>query len=131
MQKDINFNCPNCKSNKYKSKTTMGKKYNEGPYKDVVSEIQCSVCFMDIPANISENINIKNLDKFHKLWINIYKPAHKLDAPKCSRCYRFYWEIEKYLYEKNIQSKDIFYQTYNPQKGVGNLVCKICDPDAF
>ena len=119
MQKDINFNCP------------KGKKYNEGPYKDVVSEIQCSACFMDIPANISENINIKNLDKFHKLWINIYKPAHKLDAPKCSRCYRFYWEIEKYLYEKNIQSKDIFYQTYNPQKGVSNLVCKICDPDAF
>ncbi len=58
MQKDINFNCPNCKSNKYKSKTTMGKKYNEGPYKDVVSEIQCSVCFMDVPANLSENINI-------------------------------------------------------------------------
>ena len=70
MQKDINFNCPNCKSNKYKSKTTMGKKYNEGPYKDVVAEIQCSTCFMDIPTNISENINIKNLDKFHKLWIN-------------------------------------------------------------
>ena len=80
---------------------------------------------------VRENININNLDKFHKLWIDIYKPAHKLDAPKCSRCYRFYWEIEKYLYEKNIQSKDIFYQKYNPQKGVGNLVCKICDPYAF
>ena len=40
MQKDINFNCPKCKSNKYKSKSTMGKKYNEGPYKDVVAEIQ-------------------------------------------------------------------------------------------
>ena len=39
MQKDINFNCPNCKSNKYKSKTTMGKKYNEGPYKDVISDL--------------------------------------------------------------------------------------------
>ena len=33
----------------------------------------------------------------------------------------FFWEIEKYLYEKNIQSKDIFYQTYNPQKGVFSL----------
>ena len=131
MQKDINFNCPNCYSNKYNSKTLMGKKNNEGPYKDVISEIQCSDCFMDIPSNLSENINIKNLDKFRKLWINIYKPTHKLDAPKCSRCYRFYWEIEKYLFEKNIQSKDIFYQTYNPQKGVGNLVCKICDPGAF
>ena len=104
MQKDINFNCPNCKSNKYKSKTTMGKKYNEGPYKDVVSEIQCSACFMDIPTNISENINIKNLDKFHKLWINIYKPAHKLDAPKCSRCYRFIGKL------KNICLKKIFNQ---------------------
>ena len=36
-----------------------------------------------------------------------------------------------FLFEKNIQSKDIFYQTYNPQIGVGNLVCKICEPDAF
>ena len=73
MQKDINFNCPNCKSNKYKSKSTMGKKYNEGPYKDVVSEIQCSACFMDIPTNISENINI-----FRYICWNIHKACRTL-----------------------------------------------------
>ena len=35
------------------------------------------------------------------------------------------------LFENNIPTKDIFYQAYNPQKGVGSLVCKICDPSAF
>ena len=44
MQNNIHFNCPNCSSNKYFGKTTMGKKYKEGPYKNVISEIQCSIC---------------------------------------------------------------------------------------
>ena len=131
MQKDINFNCPNCYSNKYKSKTTIGKKYNDGPYKDVVSEIQCSRCFMDIPSNLSENINKKFLDDYRKLWNDVYKPIHKLDAAKCSKCYRYYWEIEKFLFKNKISSNDIFYQTYNPKKNIGDLVCKICDPEAF
>ena len=56
---------------------------------------------------------------------------HLRHAPRCSKCSRVYWEIEKFLSENNINTKDIFYQTYNPQKGAGNLVCKICDPTAF
>ena len=37
----------------------------------------------------------------------------------------------KYLFDNNVTKKDIFYQIYNSQKGVGDLVCKICDPTAF
>ena len=131
MQNKINFNCPNCNSKKFISRTTMGKKYSEGPYKSVEYEIQCLKCFMDIPSNISENINEKDLDKNKYLWNEIYKPYHILEAAKCYKCERFYWDIEKYFFKNNIHAKDIFYQTYNPQKGIGNLVCKICDPAAF
>ena len=131
MQKFNNFNCPNCNSTKYIRRNTIGKKYNDGPYKNVNYEIQCSECFIDIPSNLSENIKKKDLDECKKLWNNIYKPFHKLDAPKCSKCYRFYWEIEKYLFQNNISSNDIFYQNYNPLYGGGSLVCKICDPSAF
>tara|TARA_Y100000996_G_C22092184_1_gene466241 strand:+ start:13 stop:411 length:399 start_codon:yes stop_codon:yes gene_type:complete len=131
MQDLTNFTCPNCDSTKYFGKTSIGKKYKDGPYKDVNSEIQCSRCFMDIPSNISENINKINLNNCKRLWNEVYKPVHKLDAAKCTKCNRFYWEIEKYLFNNNIFSKDIFYQVFNPQKGAGDLVCKICDPSAF
>ncbi len=131
MQDFTNFHCPNCNSKSFIGKTTIGKKYTDGPYKDVNSEIQCSECFMDIPANLCENIKKNNLYINRKLWNDIYKPAHKLDAAKCSKCYRYYWEIEKYLFINNISTKDIFYQTYSPQSGGGSLVCKICDPSSF
>ena len=128
---NINFICPNCNSNNYIGKTTSGKKYTEGPYSNVKTEIQCGNCFMDIPSNLCENILEDDKDKISKTWIEIYKPFHKLDAAKCSKCHRYYWEIEKFLFEKEIASKDIFYQNYNPQKGGGDLICKICDPSAF
>ena len=69
--------------------------------------------------------------KCKKLWNEVYKPEHLKHAAKCSKCFRTYWEIEKYLFNKNIPRKDIFYQTYNPNNGLGNLVCKICDPQSF
>ena len=128
---NINFICPNCNSNNYIGKTTSGKKYTEGPYRNVKTEIQCANCFMDIPSNLCENILEDDIDKISKTWIEIYKPFHKLDAAKCSKCHRYYWEIEKFLFEKEISTKDIFYQNYNPQKGGGDLICKICDPSAF
>ena len=131
MQNYIHFNCPNCNSTKYFGKTTMGKKLKEGPYKNVISEIQCSICFMDIPSNLCENISINELDNKKKIWNDIYKPYHKLDAAKCSKCLKFYWEIEKYLFQNKISTKDIFYQNYNPISGTGDLVCKICDPKSF
>ena len=128
---NINFICPNCNSNNCIGKTTSGKKYTEGPYRNVKTEIQCANCFMDIPSNLCENILEDDKDKISKTWIEIYKPFHKLDAAKCSKCHRYYWEIEKFLFEKEISTKDIFYQNYNPQKGGGDLICKICDPSAF
>ena len=131
MQNNIHFNCPNCNSTTYFGKTTMGKKYNDGPYQNVISEIQCSICFMDIPSNLCENISEDLVQISKKLWIEKYKPEHIKHAAKCSKCYRSYWEIEKYLFDNNVTKKDIFYQIYNSQKGVGDLVCKICDPTAF
>ena len=131
MQLIKNFNCPNCNSTKYIGKTSMGKKYVDGPYKMVTSEIQCSKCFMDIPSNLSENIKKNDLNQNKKLWFEIYKPIHQIDAAKCSKCYRFYWEIEEKLFKEKISTKDIFYQTYNLQTRGDNLVCKICDPSAF
>ena len=35
------------------------------------------------------------------------------------------------LSKNNISAKDIFYQTYNPKKSIGDLICKICDPSSF
>ena len=127
----LDFTCPNCNSNRYIGKTSIGKKYEEEPYKNVSSEIQCAICFIDIPSNISENILTKNKKEMSKLWINVYKPSHKKNAAQCSKCFRYYWEIEKYLFDNSISSKDIFYQTYNPKRSIGDLICKICDPQSF
>ena len=128
---NINFYCPNCSSTNYIGKTIIGKKYYEGPYKNIEAEIQCGECFMDIPSNLCENISESEKEIKSKLWLDKYKPFHKKDAAKCSRCYRYYWEIEKYLFLNKIITNDIFYQTYNPQKRGGDLICKICDPSAF
>ena len=89
----MNFLCPNCNSNTHLSKHSLGKKFTDGPYKLVNFEIQCSECFMDIPSNLSENIEKINLDKCRKLWNDVYKPAHTLEAAKCSKCFRYYWDI--------------------------------------
>ena len=127
----FSFKCPNCDSYKYLNKHSFGKKISSGPYKNVHTEIQCANCFIDIPSNLCENINSKDFNLVKKSWFDEYKPLHLNHAAKCSKCSRFYWEIEKFFSKNKINSKDIFYQTYNPQKGVGNLVCKICDPTAF
>ena len=55
-----------------------------------------------------------------------------MDAAKCSKCFRFYWEIEKYLFQNKISTKDIFYQKIIILESVaGDLVCKIYDPKSF
>ena len=131
LSNKINFFCPNCSSDKYIGKTTIGKNYKDEPYKNVTSEIQCAKCFMDIPSIISENISPDKQNEISKLWNEIYKPSHKENAAQCSKCFRYYWEIEKYLFENNISTKDSFYQTYNPKKSLGDLICKICDPSSF
>ena len=127
----MNFLCPNCGSTDFLSKHSIGKKYNEGPYINVKYEIQCSECFMDIPSNLCENINVNKINDLKKLWIDDYKPIHLNEAAKCSKCLRNYWDIEKYLFLNNESTKDIFYQTFNSNKEVGDLICKICDPTSF
>ncbi len=127
----MNFLCPNCGSTDFISKHSIGKKYKEGPYINVKYEIQCSECFMDIPSNLCENINVNKINDVKKLWIEDYKPLHLNEAAKCSKCLRKYWDIEKYLFLNNESKKDIFYQTFNSNKEIGDLVCKICDPSAF
>tara|TARA_B100001027_G_C16201441_1_gene300777 strand:- start:110 stop:496 length:387 start_codon:yes stop_codon:yes gene_type:complete len=127
----MKYLCPNCGSNDYLSKHSTVNKFIELPYSNVYSEIQCAKCFIDIPSNLCENINPKDTNLVKKAWFEEYKPVHLKHAAKCSKCSRFYWEIENFFSGIKINSKDIFYQTYNPQKGVGNLVCKICDPAAF
>ncbi len=127
----MNFLCPNCNSSKYIGKHSIGKNFKNGMYQNVFFEIQCSSCFMDIPSILSENISNDKIQEVKNLWNDKYKPEHIENAPKCSTCSKKYWEIEKFLSDKNILSKDIFYQTYNPSKGVGDLVCRICDPSAF
>ena len=127
----MKFLCPNCGSKKCLSKHSIGKNFNEGPYINVKFEIQCAYCFMDIPSILSENIDINKINEVRSLWIDKYKPVHLKQAAKCSKCNRKYWEIEKFLFEKQISIKDIFYQTFNQNKKIGDLICKICDPKAF
>ena len=127
----MNFLCPNCGSTDFLSKHSIGKKYKEGPYINVKYEIQCSECFMDIPSNLCENINFNKINDVKKLWIEDYKSIHVNEAAKCSKCLRKYWDIEKYLFLNNESTKDIFYQTFNSNKDIGDLICKICDPTAF
>tara|TARA_Y100001970_G_C14004136_1_gene734929 strand:+ start:39 stop:425 length:387 start_codon:yes stop_codon:yes gene_type:complete len=125
------FLCPNCGSKKFLSKHSIGKSYKEGPYINVKYEIQCSECFMDIPSNLCENINVNKINYIKKVWNEDYKPIHLNDAAECSKCFRKYWDIEKYLFLNNESTKDIFYQTFNSNKEVGDLICKICDPTSF
>ena len=127
----MNFLCPNCGSKDFLSKHSIGKTHKEGPYINVKYEIQCSECFMDIPSNLCENINFNKINDVKKLWIEDYKPIHLNEAAKCSKCLRNYWDIEKYLFLNNESTKDIFYQIFSSNKDIGNLICKICDPNAF
>ena len=127
----MNFLCPNCNSVNYLSKHSLGKNFTTGVYSDVKYEIQCSECFIDIPSNLCENIKNDKINYVRKIWLKKYKPIHIKNAANCSKCLRKYWEIEKYLFENKISAKDIFYQTYNSEKIIGNLICKICDPEAF
>ena len=127
----MNFLCPNCGSKDFLSKHSIGKTHKEGPYINVKYEIQCSECFMDIPSNLCENINFNKINDVKKLWIEDYKPIHLNEAAKCSKCLRKYWDIEKYLFLNNESTKDIFYQIFSSNKDIGDLICKICDPNAF
>ena len=123
------FKCPECNSNTIKSRFKVNHKNNV--YADVTEEIQCANCYMDIPANlfiVDENTNIEDNQK---IWKTLYKPEHIKNVAQCSKCYLYYWEIEKQLVSQNVTSSDIFYQTYDTKGSGGKMVCRLCDPEAF
>lgn len=123
------FSCPECTSDTIKFRFKAN--YKNDVYADVTEEIQCANCFMDVPANlfiVNENTNI---DDNKKIWKSFYKPEHIKQAAQCSKCDLYYWEIEKKLFSKNITSSDIFYQAYDTKGSGGNMICRLCDPEAF
>ena len=123
------FKCPECDSNSIKCRFKVNHKNNV--YAEVTEEIQCASCYMDIPANlfiVDENTNIEDNQK---IWKTLYKPEHIKNAAQCSKCYLYYWEIEKILVRQNVTSTDIFYQTYDTKGSGGKMVCRLCDPEAF
>ena len=124
------YKCPECQSDSIRFKFKV-KNHNNYSYANVTEEIQCAGCFMDIPSNLCENINFHKINDVKKLWIEDYKPIHINEAAKCSKCLRKYWDIEKYLFLNNQSTKDIFYQIFSSNKEIGDLICKICDPNAF
>ena len=97
----------------------------------MTEEIQCSNCFMDIPANVFTINNDSNIEENKKIWSSFYKPEHIKKAAQCSKCFLYYWDIEKKLSVQNIISSDIFYQTFDTKGGGGKMICRLCDPKAF
>ena len=125
------FNCPECGSNNIKLKFKTNKNTNNYVYSNIDEEIQCGSCFYDIPSILGlENFQI-SIEEQRNDWINIFKPEHLKLAAKCSKCDQYYWEIEIKLEEKDLNTGDIFYQSYNVDGTGGKLVCKLCDPKSF
>jgi len=123
------FKCPECDSNSIKCRFKVNHKNNV--YADVTEEIQCANCYMDIPANLFIVDEDTNIEDNQKIWKTLYKPEHIKNAAQCSKCYLYYWEIEKQLVSQNVTSPDIFYQTYDTKGSGGKMVCRLCDPEAF
>ena len=74
MKNNINFICPNCNSSNYIGKTTSGKRYSEGPYKNIHTEIQCGDCFMDL-----------DWAEYHSQILSIVWSDHSLYHPQLIR----------------------------------------------
>ena len=126
-----NFICPNCKSTKIKFRSKITNVNKIGAYSVVDEEIQCGDCFIDIPKHLGEREFNKSFDEAKDEWIKIFKPEHVKNAPFCSKCNLYYWEIEKKLDIKNMNDGNIFYQNYTIEDKIGKLICKLCNPEAF
>ena len=88
-------------------------------------------------SNIQDLINIifaydiNDIKKNVKIWKSLYRDEHIKNAAQCTKCNLYYWQIEKELFKININSPDIFYQTYDTKGAGGQMVCRLCDPEAF
>ena len=86
---------------------------------------------MDIPANVFIFQNDADIEDNKKIWNSFYKPEHLKVAAQCSKCNLYYWEIEKKLANMNINTQDIFYQSYDINAEGGKMICRLCDPKSF
>ena len=125
------YKCPECESETIRFKFKVNNNDKNSAYANVTEEIQCSNCFMDIPANVFTINNNSNIEENKKIWNSFYKPEHIKKAAQCSKCFLYYWDIEKKLSVQNIISSDIFYQTFDTKGGGGKMICRLCDPNAF
>ena len=130
-EKQNKYQCPECESTTIRFKFKVNNNDKTSPYANVTEEIQCANCFMDIPANIFVINKHTNIEDNKKIWESFYKPEHLKNAAQCSKCNLYYWQIEKQLFDMNIISPDIFYQTYDTKGSGGKMVCRLCDPEAF
>ena len=133
MQKNNHdkYRCPECESETIRFRFKVTPKDKNNAYANVTEEIQCARCFMDIPSNVFIFKKDQDIEDNKKIWQSFYKPEHLKLAAKCSKCNLYYWEIEKKLFEINITSPDIFYQTYDTKDSDGKMVCRLCDPETF
>ena len=125
------FKCPECGSETIRFKFKVKNKDENSAYANVTEEIQCAICFMDIPANVFVVNKDSNIEENKTVWHYFYKPEHIKKAAQCSKCNLYYWDIERQLLVKNIISSDIFYQTFDSKGGGGKMICRLCDPNAF
>ena len=133
MQKENQdkFQCAECESKNIKFKFKVNRKDKNNAYANVTEEIQCGSCFMDIPANVFIFQNDADIEDNKKIWNSFYKPEHLKVAAQCSKCNLYYWEIEKKLANMNINTQDIFYQSYDINAEGGKMICRLCDPKSF
>ena len=124
------FSCPECGSDKIKENFNYKSKVGNDLYSSVLHEIQCGSCYLDIPGHLGNRLNDISIDEAKNEWINVYKPEHLKDAPKCSKCNLYYYEIEKKLDLISDKNINIFMQKFT-QNSNPDLICRICEPDNF
>ena len=124
------FKCPECSSEVVKENFYYKSKPGDSLYSSVLHEIQCGVCFMDIPGHLGERHDNISIKKAKNEWLNKYKLEHLKGAAKCSICNLYYYEIEKKLLLNLENNKNIFIQKFT-QKRSADLICRICEPDNF
>ena len=125
------YQCPECESEIIRFKFKVKNNDKNSAYANVIEEIQCATCFMDIPANVFVINKDSNIEENKTIWNSFYKPEHISKAAQCSKCALYYWDIERELSVQNIISSDIFYQTFDTKGEGGKMICRLCDPIAF
>ena len=124
-----NFLCPECGSNSIKG---IYKIKRDDKNIDPITkyEIQCNLCFFDIPDYLCVGDLNLPIDYQKKKWFDDYKPKHLKTAAKCSNCNLYYWEIEKKLKLNSIITNNIFLQKFTENDNPV-LICRLCEPDNF